>query len=122
MTVVDASVVFSVLVRGEHADWADEHLSAAGGGRSLWVPHLIDVEVGHALRRTVAARKLGEDRAVAALGKLSVETAFFSTRGVRKTSRSSRRFNFSSVLKSQPSTGMLLNHGTPFMLSLVVSR
>jgi predicted nucleic acid-binding protein len=71
VTVVDASVVFSVLVRGEHADWAAEHLSAGGGGRSLWVPHLIDVEVGHALRRAVAARKLGEDRAVAALGKLS---------------------------------------------------
>jgi predicted nucleic acid-binding protein len=71
VTVVDASVVFSVLVRGEHADWAEEHLSAAGGGRSLWVPHLIDVEVGHALRRTVAARKLREDRAAAALRKLS---------------------------------------------------
>ena len=71
MTVVDASVVFAVLVRGEHADWAEEHLSAAGGGRSLWVPHLIDVEVGHALRRTVAARKLREDRAAAALRKLS---------------------------------------------------
>lgn len=71
MTVVDASVVFSALARGEHADWAEKHLSAAGGGRSLWVPHLIDVEVGHALRRTVAARKLREDRAAAALRKLS---------------------------------------------------
>lgn len=71
MTVVDASVVFTALVRGEHADWAEERLSAAGGGRSLWVPHLIDVEVGHALRRRVAARKLREDRAMAALGKLS---------------------------------------------------
>jgi predicted nucleic acid-binding protein len=71
VTVVDASVVFSALVRGEHADWAKEHLSAAGGGRSLWVPHLIDVEVGHALRRTVAARRLREDRAAAALGRLS---------------------------------------------------
>lgn len=70
MTVVDASVVFSALVRGDHADWAEEHLSAAGG-RSLWAPHLIDVEVGHALRRTVAAQKLREDRATAALGKLS---------------------------------------------------
>jgi len=70
VTVVDASVVFTALVRGEHADWAEEHLSAAGGGRSLWAPHLIDVEVGHALRRRVAARKLGEDRAAAALSKL----------------------------------------------------
>jgi predicted nucleic acid-binding protein len=71
VTVVDASVVFSALVRGENADWAEEHLSAAGGGRSLWAPHLIDVEVGHALRRTAATRKLREDRAAAALGKLS---------------------------------------------------
>lgn len=71
MTVVDASVVFSVLAGGEHADWAEKHLVAAGGGRSLWAPHLIDVEVGHALRRTAAAQRLREDRAVAALGKLS---------------------------------------------------
>lgn len=71
MTVVDASVVFAVLTRGEHADWAEEHLSAAGGGRAFWAPHLIDVEVGHALRRTVVARRLREDRAAAALGKLS---------------------------------------------------
>ena len=70
MTVVDASVVFTVLIRGEYADWAEERLSASGGGRPLWAPHLIDVEVGHALRRAVAARKLGEDRAVAGLGKL----------------------------------------------------
>lgn len=71
MTVVDASVVFSVLARDEYADWAEEQLSAPGAGRSLWAPHLIDVEVGHALRRTVAARKLPEGRAAAALGKLS---------------------------------------------------
>jgi predicted nucleic acid-binding protein len=71
VTVVDASVVFSALVRGEHADWAEEHLSAAGGGRSLWAPHLIDAEVGHALRRRVAARKLPDDSASAALGKLA---------------------------------------------------
>lgn len=70
MTVVDASVVFSALARDEHADWAEQHLSA-GRGRSLWAPHLIDVEVGHALRRTVVTRKLREDRAAAALGKLS---------------------------------------------------
>lgn len=71
MTVVDASVVFSVLVRGMHADWAEEHLFAAGGGRSLWVPHLIDAEVGHALRRMVAARKLPDDSASAALSELA---------------------------------------------------
>ncbi len=71
MTVVDASVVVTVLVRGQHADWAEEHFSAAGGGRSLWAPHLIDAEVGHALRRWVSARKLPDDRAFAALGTLA---------------------------------------------------
>ncbi|HET7485885.1 MAG TPA: type II toxin-antitoxin system VapC family toxin [Solirubrobacterales bacterium] len=70
MTVVDASVIVTALIRGEYAEWAEEQLSAAGAGRSLWAPHLIDAEVGHALRRRVAARKLGDDRASAALGKL----------------------------------------------------
>lgn len=71
MAVIDASVVVTVLVRGQYADWAEEHLSAAGVGRSLWAPHLIDAEVGHALRRWVAARKLPDDRASAALGRLA---------------------------------------------------
>lgn len=71
MTVVDASVVFTSLVRGEHTDWARTQLFAAGGGRSLYAPHLIDAEVGHALRRRVAARKLPEARATAALDRLT---------------------------------------------------
>jgi predicted nucleic acid-binding protein len=71
VTVVDASVVVTVLVRGEYADWAEGHLSAAGGGRSLYAPHLIDAEVGHALRRRVVARRLRDDRAAAALSKLA---------------------------------------------------
>lgn len=70
MTVVDASVVVTALIRGECADWAEEQLSAAGTGRSLWAPHLIDAEVGQALRRRVAARKLRDDHASAALSKL----------------------------------------------------
>jgi predicted nucleic acid-binding protein len=70
MTVVDASVVVTTLIRGECADWAEEQLSAAGAGRSLWAPHLIDAEVGHALRRRVAARTLPDDHASAALSKL----------------------------------------------------
>lgn len=71
MAVVDASVVVTALVRGEHADWAEEQLSVTGAGRSLWAPHLIDAEVGHALRRRVAARKLRDDHASAALNKLA---------------------------------------------------
>jgi predicted nucleic acid-binding protein len=70
MTVVDASVAVTALIRGEYADWAEEQLSAAGTGRSLWAPHLIDAEVGQALRRRVAARKLQDDHASAALGRL----------------------------------------------------
>jgi predicted nucleic acid-binding protein len=70
MTVVDASVAVTALIRGEHADWVEEQLSAAGTGRSLWAPHLIDAEIGQTLRRRIAARKLRDDHASAALSKL----------------------------------------------------
>ncbi len=70
MTVVDASVAVTALIRGEYADWAEGQLLAAGTGRSLWAPHLIDAEVGQALRRRVAARKLRDAHASAALSKL----------------------------------------------------
>jgi predicted nucleic acid-binding protein len=66
MPVIDASVVVTVLADAEHAPWAEDQLSA-GASRSLWAPHLIDAEVGQALRRRVAAGRLGEDRADAAL-------------------------------------------------------
>ncbi len=71
MPVVDASVVVTVLIRGEYADWAEEQLSGTGGGRSLWAPHLIDAEVGQSLRRRVAARKLQDDHASDALGRFA---------------------------------------------------
>jgi predicted nucleic acid-binding protein len=67
MPVVDASVVVTVLADAEHAPWAEDQLSTGGASRSLWAPHLIDAEVGQALRRRVAAGRLGEDRADAAL-------------------------------------------------------
>lgn len=67
MPVIDASVVVTVLADTEHAPWAEAQLSTSGASRSLWVPHLIDAEVGQALRRRVAAGRLGEDRADAAL-------------------------------------------------------
>jgi predicted nucleic acid-binding protein len=70
VTVVDASVVVTALVRGEYADWAEGHLSAVVGGRSLYAPHLIDAEVGHALRSRVVSQKLPDDRASAALREL----------------------------------------------------
>jgi predicted nucleic acid-binding protein len=65
--VIDASVVVSVLADAEHAPWAEAQLSTRGADRSLWVPHLIDAEVGQALRREVAAGRLDEGRADAAL-------------------------------------------------------
>ena len=71
MPVVDASVVVTVLIRGEYADWAEEQLSATAGGHSLWAPHLIDAEVGQSLRRRVAARKLRDDHALDALSRFA---------------------------------------------------
>jgi predicted nucleic acid-binding protein len=65
--VIDASVVVTVLADAEHASWAEAQLSTGGADRSLWVPHLIDAEVGQALRRAVAVGRLGEGRAEAAL-------------------------------------------------------
>jgi predicted nucleic acid-binding protein len=65
--VIDASVIVSVLADSEHAPWAEVQLATRGDDRSLWVPHLIDAEVGQALRREVAAGRLAEDRAEAAL-------------------------------------------------------
>ncbi len=70
MPVIDASVVVSVLADAEHAPWAEAQLSAGSADRSLWVPHLIDAEVGQALRREVAAGRLGEGRAEAVLSDL----------------------------------------------------
>lgn len=69
MPVVDASVVVTVLIRGEYADWAEEQLAATAAGHSLWAPHLIDAEVGQSLRRRVAARKLSDDHALDALNR-----------------------------------------------------
>jgi predicted nucleic acid-binding protein len=65
--VIDASVVVTVLADTEHAPWAEAQLSTGGADRFLWVPHLIDAEVGQALRREVAGGRLGEGRADAAL-------------------------------------------------------
>jgi predicted nucleic acid-binding protein len=69
--VVDASVLVAVLIGAEHAGWAEAQLSAGGGHRSLWVPHLVDAEVGHSLRRRAAAGQLGADQATAALRDLA---------------------------------------------------
>jgi predicted nucleic acid-binding protein len=71
VAVIDASVLVTILAGGKYADWAERQLSAHGIHRSLWAPHLIDAEVGHSLRRLVAARELGDHDAASALGDLA---------------------------------------------------
>lgn len=51
MAVVDASVLVEFLAELEHAELVDERLKAEE--HTLWAPHLIDAEIGHALRRHV---------------------------------------------------------------------
>jgi predicted nucleic acid-binding protein len=61
MPVVDASVLVELLSDGRHADVVDGRLNSED--HTLWAPHLIDAEIGHALRRSVL---LGEVSAEAA--------------------------------------------------------
>lgn len=56
MPVVDASVLVELLSDGEYAEVAKERLDTEEF--ALWAPHLIDAEVGHALRRWVRLGKL----------------------------------------------------------------
>jgi len=61
MPVIDASVLVEFLSEGEYKEVVEERLD--GEEYALWAPHLIDAEVGHALRRSV---RLGELSAGAA--------------------------------------------------------
>jgi predicted nucleic acid-binding protein len=61
MPVVDASVLVELLSDGERKEAVEERLDAEE--YALWAPHLIDAEVGHALRRGV---RLGKFTAAAA--------------------------------------------------------
>ncbi len=60
MIVVDTSAILSALVCRPRNQDLVERLAEDG---DLHAPHLIDVEVIHALRRLVAGRALTEDRA-----------------------------------------------------------
>lgn len=62
MIVVDTSAVLAALTSGADAERLRSRMSADG---DLHAPHLIDVEVLHALRRLVAQRVLTADRALA---------------------------------------------------------
>lgn len=68
MPVIDASVVVSYLGGAEADELARQVLFDAG--RTRWVPHLIDAEVGHALRRAVATGRLEAAHAGQALDDL----------------------------------------------------
>lgn len=61
MAVVDASVLVELLGHGPHAEAVRQRLDAEE--HTLCAPHLIDAEIGHALRRSV---RLGEVSAEAA--------------------------------------------------------
>lgn len=61
MPVVDASVLVELLSDGEHKEEVKERLDIEE--YALWAPHLIDAEIGHALRRGV---RLGKFTAAAA--------------------------------------------------------
>jgi predicted nucleic acid-binding protein len=56
MPVVDASVVVELFRNGDHAEVVEDRLDTEE--HALWAPHLIDAEIGNALRRSVRLGKL----------------------------------------------------------------
>ncbi len=70
MAVVDASVVVEFLSGDEHTLPLDERMKAEE--HTLWAPHLIDAEVGHALRRKVRLGQMDAGAAEEALWELDV--------------------------------------------------
>ena len=68
MPVVVASVVVEFVTCGERRDSAEDCLR--GDDQALWAPHLLDAEVGQALRRAVRQKLLDSDTAVEALWHL----------------------------------------------------
>ncbi len=68
MPVVDASVLTEYLGDAENAEVARRRLVADRAG--LWAPHLVDAEVGHALRRGARKGEIGADAVRDALDEL----------------------------------------------------
>jgi predicted nucleic acid-binding protein len=69
MPVVDASVLVDYLAGGAHANEASVRMLSSAS--RLWAPHLVDAEVGHVLRRAVAAGELSVKVARGALDELA---------------------------------------------------
>ncbi len=61
MIVIDASAVLELLLQTKLADRLMER--ALGSEESLHAPHLLDIEVAHALRRLVQQNAITNDRA-----------------------------------------------------------
>ena len=70
MIVVDASAVVDVLLQTETGIRLEERLFAPG--ETLHVPHLIDIEVAHALRRAWLQGLIDAARAEEALDDLAI--------------------------------------------------
>ncbi|HEU5252922.1 MAG TPA: type II toxin-antitoxin system VapC family toxin [Solirubrobacterales bacterium] len=68
MPVVDASVFVELFREGEHAEVVDERLHAEE--HALWAPHLVDAEIGHALRRAVRRGEMDVEVAGEALWEI----------------------------------------------------
>jgi len=68
MPVIDASVLVDFLSGEERAEGVEERVDAVE--HTLWAPHLIDAEVGQALRRSVRLGKLTADAAGQALWEI----------------------------------------------------
>lgn len=68
MPVVDASVLVELLCETDRAEAVEERLAA--DEHSLWAPHLVDAEVGQALRRAVRLGRMGAEEAGEAIWQI----------------------------------------------------
>ncbi len=69
MIVVDASIIFEVLLQTPDAARISQRLSAPG--ETLHAPHLLDVEIAQTLRRYVRCKDISADRGAEALADLT---------------------------------------------------
>jgi predicted nucleic acid-binding protein len=69
MPVVDASVLVEFLGGGRNSPMVDERLATEE--HTLWAPHLIDAEIGQALRRRVRQGRLNAELARGALSEIN---------------------------------------------------
>ncbi|MBV8593357.1 MAG: type II toxin-antitoxin system VapC family toxin [Caulobacteraceae bacterium] len=68
MIVVDSSAMVRLLLR--LSPYGDIDALTLGSAETLHAPHLLDVEVAHALRRIAAAGEIGAERGLLALEML----------------------------------------------------